>query len=106
MKEFVDQELGNKHAYTWAIHTPKASIEGGEQPHAHIMFSERTQDGINRSPDQFFKRYNSKNPDRGGCQKSNTAKTAEQRRTELTALRERFANLQNRHLEKMDMRAE
>ena len=60
MKEFVDQELGNKHAYTWAIHTPKASIEGGEQPHAHIMFSERTQDGINRSPDQFFKRYNSK----------------------------------------------
>ena len=100
VKEFVDQELGNKHAYTWAIHTPKASIEGGEQPHAHIMFSERTQDGINRSPDQFFKRYNSKNPDRGGCQKSNTAKTAEQRRTELTALRERFANLQNRHLEK------
>ena len=47
-----------------------------------------------------------KTPDRGGCQKSNTAKTAEQRRTELTALRERFANLQNRHLEKMDMRAE
>ena len=32
----------------------KASIEGGEQPHAHIMFSERTQDGINRSPDQFL----------------------------------------------------
>jgi hypothetical protein len=54
VKEFVDQELGNKHAYTWAIHTPKASIEGGEQPHAHIMFSERTQDGINRSPDQFL----------------------------------------------------
>jgi hypothetical protein len=100
VKNFVEQELGNKHAYTWAIHTPKASIEGGEQPHAHIMFSERIQDGINRSPDQFFKRYNSKNPDRGGCQKSNTAKTAEQRRIELTELRERFANLQNAYLEK------
>lgn len=100
VQDFVNQELGNKHAYTWAIHTPKASIEGGEQPHAHIMFSERIQDGIHRSPDQFFKRYNSKQPERGGCQKSNTAKSAEQRKNELVALRERFANLQNAYLEK------
>ena len=99
VQTFVEQELGEKHAYTWAIHTPKASIEGGEQPHAHIMYSERLQDGIERSPDQFFKRYNSKNPERGGCQKSNTAKTAEQRKTELVELRERFADLQNAYLE-------
>ena len=100
VQTFVEQELGEKHAYTWAIHTPKASIEGGEQPHAHIMYSERLQDGIERSPDQFFKRYNSKNPERGGCQKSNIAKTAEQRKTELVELRERFADLQNAYLEK------
>ena len=100
VQTFVEHELGERHAYTWAIHTPKASIEGGEQPHAHIMYSERLQDGINRSPDQFFKRYNSKNPERGGCQKSNIAKTAEQRKTELVELRERFANLQNAYLEK------
>ncbi|MFY4974915.1 MobA/MobL family protein, partial [Acinetobacter baumannii] len=100
VQTFVEHELGEQHAYTWAIHTPKASIEGGEQPHAHIMYSERLQDGINRSPDQFFKRYNSKNPERGGCQKSNIAKTAEQRKTELVELRERFANLQNAYLEK------
>ncbi|RUT72629.1 MobA/MobL family protein, partial [Ancylomarina longa] len=99
VQTFVEQELGEQHAYTWAIHTPKASIEGGEQPHAHIMYSERLQDGIERSPDQFFKRYNSKNPERGGCQKSNTAKTAEQRKTELVELRERFADLQNAYLE-------
>ena len=96
---FVEQELGEQHAYTWAIHSPKASIEGGEQPHAHIMYSERIQDGIDRGPDQFFKRYNSKNPERGGCQKSNTTKTAEQRKTELVELRERFADLQNAFLE-------
>ena len=83
VQTFVEQELGEKHAYTWAIHNPKASIEGGEQPHAHIMYSERLQDGIERSPDQFFKRYNSKNPERGGCQKSNFAKTAEQRKPSL-----------------------
>ncbi len=96
---FVEQELGEQHAYTWAIHTPKASIEGGEQPHAHIMYSERLQDGIERSPDQFFKRYNPKHPERGGCQKSNTTKTIEQRKTELIGLRERFADLQNAYLE-------
>lgn len=99
VQTFVEQELGEKHAYTWAIHNPKASIEGGEQPHAHIMYSERLQEGIERSPDQFFKRYNSKNPERGGCQKSNFAKTAEQRKTELVELRERFADLQNVYLE-------
>jgi len=96
---FVEQELGDQHAYTWAIHSPKASIEGGEQPHAHIMFSERIQDGIDRGADQFFKRYNSKHPERGGCQKSNTTKSAEQRKTELVELRERFADLQNAFLE-------
>lgn len=96
---FVEQELGDQHAYTWAIHTPKASIEGGEQPHAHIMYSERIQDGIERGPDQFFKRYNPKQPERGGCQKSNTTKSAEQRKTELVELRERFADLQNAFLE-------
>lgn len=96
---FVEQELGDQHAYTWAIHNPKASIEGGEQPHAHIMFSERIQDGIDRGADQFFKRYNSKHPERGGCQKSNTTKSAEQRKKELVELRERFADLQNAFLE-------
>lgn len=96
---FVEQELGEKYAYSWAIHTPKASLEGGEQPHAHIMFSERIQDGIERGADQFFKRYNAKQPERGGCQKSNIAKSAEQRKLELVALRERFADLQNAYLE-------
>ncbi|VTX88269.1 MobA/MobL family protein [Acinetobacter ursingii] len=99
VESFVEQELGEKHAYTWAIHTPKASLEGGEQPHAHIMFSERIQDGIERGADQFFKRYNAKHPERGGCQKSNIAKSAEQRKLELVELRERFADLQNAYLE-------
>jgi len=97
---FVRQELGDQHAYTWAIHTPKASIEGGEQPHAHIMYSERIQDGIDRGADLFFKRYNAKQPERGGCQKSNVTKSAEQRKAELVELRARFADLQNLYLER------
>ena len=34
------------------------------------MFNERLQDGIERDPEQYFKRYNSKNPERGGAKKT------------------------------------
>ncbi|MCL9358555.1 hypothetical protein MU767_23775, partial [Salmonella enterica subsp. enterica serovar Enteritidis] len=37
-------------------HNPKASIDGGEQPHAHIMMSQRINDGMERSPEQYFRR--------------------------------------------------
>ena len=99
VKEFIAIEIGNKFTYTAAIHNPKAAIEGGEQPHAHIMYSERTIDKIERPAEQHFKRYNAKQPERGGCKKANTAKTKDERKAELIALRERWANLQNKHLE-------
>lgn len=92
--DFVRQEVGKDHAYTWAIHTPKAKLEGGEQPHAHIMYSERVQDGIERDPAQYFKRYNAKNPEKGGCRKD-SAGTEER----LLATRQRWEIVQNKHLE-------
>ena len=52
---FIKEQLKN-HPYTVAIHNPKASLDGGEQPHAHIIFSERKLDGIERGKEQFFKR--------------------------------------------------
>ena len=39
-------------------------------PHAHLMISERANDGIERSREQWFKRYNSKEPEKGGARKS------------------------------------
>ncbi|HUG60151.1 MAG TPA: MobA/MobL family protein [Candidimonas sp.] len=93
--DFIRQELGDRHAYQWAIHTPKAAFEKGDQPHAHIMYSERTIDGIARDPDQYFKRANKKNPERGGCVKD-SAGTEER----LQATRERWADVQNAHLER------
>ena len=95
VEDFIQQELGDRHAYQWAIHTPKAALEKGEQPHAHIMYSERTRDGIDRDPEQYFKRYNAKNPERGGCRKD-SAGTEER----LQATRERWASVQNAHLER------
>ena len=95
VEDFIRQELGERHAYQWAIHTPKAALEGREQPHAHIMYSERTRDGIERDPAQYFKRYNAKAPERGGCRKD-SAGTVER----LQATRERWASVQNAHLER------
>lgn len=102
VRAFVQSELGTRHAYTFAIHNPRAALEGGEQPHAHIMFSERVRDGIERqTPAHYFKRADSKQPERGGCKKANSArKTSVERKADLVALRERWATLQNRHLEK------
>lgn len=95
VRDFVLQEIGSSHAYSLAIHNPTAAIEGGEQPHAHIMYNERTLDGIERDPNEFFKRYNAKNPEKGGCKKD-SAGTPER----LAATRERWANIQNEHLAK------
>ena len=57
--------------YTLAIHRGGAN---GENPHAHLMFSERGHDGIERSAEQWFKRYNAKAPEKGGARKSREAK--------------------------------
>ncbi|UUC96750.1 MobA/MobL family protein [Comamonas sp. C11] len=115
VREFVCQEIGEHHAYQWAIHTPNAA-DGGDQPHVHLMFSERQCDGIERDPDQYFKRYNAKAPEKGGARKgygpsAGKTLTAAERAAELKALRERWQVLCNEHLEiaghgqRIDMRS-
>ncbi|EPY6164634.1 mobilization protein MobA [Yersinia enterocolitica] len=100
VRDFVRQEIGDRHAYQFAIHNPKAAIAGGEQPHAHIMFSERMNDGIDRDPQQYFKRANNKAPERGGAKKVRFGETPTERKEHLVAQRERWADLQNKHLER------
>lgn len=100
VRDFVQQEIGDRHAYQFAIHNPKAAIEGGEQPHAHIMFSERLNDSIDRDPQQYFKRANTKNPERGGAKKVRFGETPTERKDYLIAQRERWATLQNDTLER------
>jgi hypothetical protein len=100
VQEFIEQEIGDKHAYQFAIHTPKAALEKDDQPHAHIMYSERIRDGIERDPEHYFKRYNAKNPEKGGAKKFSGGKHKNELKAELLSLRERWATLQNSHLEK------
>ena len=99
VREWVRQELGERHAYTWAIHN-KTALDGGEQPHVHLMFSERTNDGIQRDPSQYFKRYNPKHPERGGAKKHSEQGTYTERAEALKALRGRWESLHNAHIDR------
>lgn len=98
IKKWIEQEVGDKHAYQYAIHNPPA-LDGGEQPHAHIMFSERLRDSIERDPAQYFKRHNPKKPERGGAKKANIPKPAAERKQELKAQRDRWEKLCNLYLQ-------
>lgn len=99
VREWVGQELGDRHAYTWAIHN-KTALDGGEQPHVHLMYSERTNDGIERDPEQYFKRYNAKYPERGGARKATTKGTITERKEALKAMRDRWEQLYNAHIDR------
>lgn len=55
--------------YSAAIHNHKSEIAGQDQPHLHIMYSERSVDEHDRTAEQFFSRYNDKAPEKGGAQK-------------------------------------
>ena len=79
--------------YTLAVHRGGAD---GENPHAHLMFSERGHDGIERSGEQWFKRYNAQEPEKGGARKSRAAKAGDW----LDKTREAWEQTANRALER------
>jgi hypothetical protein len=93
-RSFIDSEIGTAHPCSWALHVSRA-LDGGEQPHVHIMFNERRHDGIDRGPDLFFKRANPDAPARGGAAKD----PAWNHRDKVLELRKAWAETANRALE-------
>ena len=55
--------------YMFVLHEPIAFQSGVRHPHVHGMLSGRVDDGIDRSPEQTFRRYNGNFPQMGGCKK-------------------------------------
>ncbi len=93
-KRFINETgIGSRHVWSMAIHSPTAT-DGDKNPHAHIMFSERELDNIERPEKQFFKRYNAKTPERGGARKARDWKPR------LEEIREKWADIQNREFER------
>ncbi|QBY54464.1 MobA/MobL family protein [Cupriavidus oxalaticus] len=91
--------VGDK-PYQYAVHAPNSSLEGSTNTHLHLMFSDRMQDGVERSPEQTFSRYNAKQPERGGCKKDSGGKNRLALRDEVIQTRKTCAELQNAALKK------
>lgn len=99
--ELIEKHVGPNKAYTFAIHDKDATLEPGHRNvHAHIMFCERSFDGIERSPQKFFSQYIPNYPHRGGAKKDDrfTGKFGKGRET-IRSIRFDFADMTNRHLE-------
>lgn len=112
VQSWIDAQLSDKHAYSFAIHAPKAR-DGETNYHAHIMFSDRTNDGIERTREQYFKRANKKNPEKGGAIKANSGMTWAQKKAKLKDVRHSWGEHLRHHLrehgfddvaERVDMR--
>ena len=87
---------GERLPYTLALHKGEAETpDKPDNPHAHLMFSERGNDGIARSEEQWFKRHNPKAPERGGARKSRAAKAGDW----LDTTRQAWEQTANRALE-------
>ena len=90
---FAEQVCGGERLpYTLALHRGGPD---GKNPHAHLMFSERGNDGIARSAEQWFKRHNPKAPAQGGARKSRAAKAGDW----LDRARQAWEQTANRALE-------
>ncbi|PID65979.1 MAG: DNA primase [Gammaproteobacteria bacterium] len=79
--------------YTVAIHAGK-----GNNPHAHILISERMNDGHDRTPETWFRRAanKGKSPATGGAKKADLGKS---RKSWLESTRAKWAEIANKHLE-------
>ena len=96
LNEFIDTILEGKYHYSVSIHSKESSYKKEIlNTHAHIMFSPRELDGIERNKDIFFKRSNAKSPERGGCKKNTSWNNVEK----LLEIRKLWEDIQNKYLE-------
>ena len=94
--EFADRY---RYPFTCAIHNHAGALAGQEQPHLHFMYSERHVDGIERTAEQFFKRYNAQDPQKGGAQKL-TADVLGMGKAQLQLYRQKTEELINDSLQR------
>lgn len=99
VETLIKDHVGAK-PYQYALHSPTASIEGVAQPHLHFMMSDRLDDGVERSPEQYFKRHNKAHPARGGCKKDSGGKEPCVLKEQVITLRKNVASIINSNLEK------
>jgi hypothetical protein len=108
VRDFVEQEIGDRHAYQFAIHTPTAA-DGGEQPHAHVIFpsgrsmaSTATRNSISSGTTA---RTRSAAEPKGYGESAGQTLSRSERADELKALRGRWEEMCNAHLDRASIEA-
>jgi len=93
-KQHVDDNAEGK-PHQWAVHVIKSALEGVTNAHLHLMISDRMPDGIERPPEQMFRRYNRNRPNKGGRRKDRCGRSPMDLHGEVIAQRKRTAEVQN-----------
>lgn len=93
IETFLDKHIvPQQYPHSYAIHNVKSRISGEDQPHCHLMFSLKADDGIERSAEQYFKRYNPQDPAKGGAKKIQLQDGHENYSTFLIYIRKQWEN--------------
>ena len=97
-REFAHSLTGqDRLPYTLAIHRGRSQDpDKPDNPHCHLVISERSNDGLERGAETWFRRYNGPAPERGGARKCSTSS-----REWLKSTREAWAEQANRALERV-----
>jgi len=69
MHDLMAVIAGDELPITYAFHAPRTLDGQAQQPHLHLLLSARHNDGVARTPEQYFRRYNPQHPERGGARK-------------------------------------
>jgi len=91
-------DIAGHKPYQYAIHATHSSLAGVLNVHMHLMVSDRMPDGIDRPPEQTFKRYNREHPELGGWKKDSGGKNPIELRDAVLGLKKQTAKVQNEEL--------
>lgn len=95
VEDLIARDIGPK-PYQYAIHNDPDRKE--EHPHAHIVYSDRVPDGLDRPAEMFFRRPNAKAPELGGCKKDSGGQSPKLLRIAVIKRKKQWADLQNQAL--------
>jgi hypothetical protein len=88
---------GEKLPFSLAFHRGR----GDNNPHCHLMINERCDDGVKRDKEVWFKRFNSKDPMKGGAKKTEELHS----RQWIFDIRKTWSEMANSALEKNNITA-
>lgn len=92
------RELASDKPYQGELVNVSRKVHADPSLHLRLMVSERVEDGIERPPEQTFKRYDAAHPERGGRRKDGCGKSKAEMGNELKQTWRLLTDMQERAL--------